>query len=340
MIRSLRTSTLVVLAAATLLSAGCRSKKPVASEQAREGRDRELLSEGIKEMQDGKLIRSRLLLETIVNTYPDSQFLPVTKLAIADSYYREGSFSSMNQAEVEYREWLTFFPKHELADDVTMKLAEIHMRQVQAADRDTTHAKLAEKQLLKLLADYPGTDLKERAEAQLWEVREILGMHELKVARFYYNQRQAYKAVASRSQEILDKYPGFSRSDEALYLLGISMFEQEDTDESIKYFQRLVKFYPESVYHDEAVSYLKRLDAEIPEAAPEAERPKPLGAQPGMVGRLMETISHPRLDYINKDGVLFKKDDTPEQALEKAVKFSPADDKAAKLTSTEPPSTK
>src|SRR4051794_15589338 len=123
MIRSLRYSTIVLLAAVAVFSAGCRDKKPVASEQAREGRDRELMSEGIKEMQGGKLVRSRLLFETIVNTYPDSPLLPVTKLAIADSYYREGSFSSMNQAEVEYREWLTFFPKHELADDVVMKLA-------------------------------------------------------------------------------------------------------------------------------------------------------------------------------------------------------------------------
>lgn len=320
--RSLRTLAVFSLAAAAVLSAGCHDKKPVASEQAREGRDRELLSEGIKEMQDGKLIKSRLLLETIVNTYPDSPFLPVTKLAIADSYYREGSFSSMNQAEVEYREWLQFFPKHELADDVVMKLAEIHMRQVQAPDRDTTHAKLAEKQLLKLLSDYPGTDLKERAEAQLWEVREILGMHELKVARFYFNQRQAYKAAASRTKEIIDKYPGFSRSDEALFLLGVSMFEQEDTDEAITYFQRLAKFYPQSQYYDDTVNYLKRLDAEVPAAAAEAERPKQLGEAPGIVSRVIETISHPRLDYISKDGVLFKKDDTGEQALEKAVKFS------------------
>jgi len=322
MTRSLRFSVLIVLAAAVALSAGCHDKKPVASEQAREGRDRELFTEGIKEMQQGHLIRSRLLFNTLVNTYPDSPFLPVTKLAVADSYYREGSFSSMNQAEVEYREWLQFFPKHELADDVVMKLAEIHMRQVQAPDRDTTHAKLAEKQLLKLLADFPSTDLKDRAESQLWEVREILGMHELKVARFYFNQRQAYKAAASRSQEIVDKYPGFSRSDEALFLLGVSMFEQEDTESAITYFQRLVKFYPESQYHEDAVAYLKRLDAEVPEAAPEGDRPKPHGEDPSFMTRMMETISHPRLDYISKDGVLFKKDDTTEQAMEKAAKFT------------------
>lgn len=326
MIRSIRILSLIVLAMAVALSVGCRGEKKskVAAEEAREGRDRELFSEGIREMQDGKYVRSRLLFNTLVNTYADSPLLPVTRLAIADSFYREGSYSAMNQAEVEYRDWLQFFPKHELADDVVMKIAEIHMRQVQAHDRDTTHAVLAEKQLLRLLREFPATDLKERAENQLWEVREILGMHELSVARFYFKQRQAYKAAAARSKEVVDKYPGFSRSDEALYLLGISMFEQEDTEEAIKYFSRLCRYYPSSEFYNDAKDYLTRLDAEVPEAAPEGERPKPVGESPGLVTRVLETISHPRLDHISKDGVLFKKDDTREQALEKAMAFTAA----------------
>ena len=323
--RLFRTTMLLTLAAAVALSAACGDKKTkVAAEEAREGRDRELLSEAINEMQDGKYVRSRLLFNTLVNTYADSPLLPVTKLAIADSFYREGSYSSMNQAEVEYRDWLQFFPKHELADDVVMKIAEIHMRQVQAPDRDTTHAVLAERQLLRLLRDFPNTDLKERAEAQLWEVREILGMHELKVARFYFKQRQAYKAAAARSKEIIDKYPGFSRSDEALFLLGVSMFEQEDTEEAISYFTRLCRYYPQSEYYEEAKDYLTRLDAAVPEPAPEGERPRPAGETPGLVTRVIETISHPRLENISKDGVLFKKQDTREEALEKAMKFTAA----------------
>ncbi len=314
-----------VMLALVLSTLACGDKKPVvATEEARAGRDKELLNEGIKEMQSGHYTKSRLLFNTLVNTYPDSPLTAASKLAIADGFYREGTFSSMNQAEVEYRDWLQFFPKHDLADDVTMKIAEIHMRQVQAPDRDTTQATLAERQLLKLLQDYPNTELKERADAQIWEVREILGMHELKVARFYFKQREAWKAAAARSRTIIDKYPGFSRSDEALYLLGVSLFEQEDTEEATTYFTRLCKYYPNSEYYEDSVAFLKRLDAPVPEAAPDNERPKPLGESPGLVGRLFETISHPHLDFIDKDGVLFKKNDSAEVALERALKFSAA----------------
>ena len=44
--------------------------------------------------------------------------VPLAKLLVADSFYREGGSSNLAQADVEYREWLQFFPQHPLADDV------------------------------------------------------------------------------------------------------------------------------------------------------------------------------------------------------------------------------
>lgn len=335
MIRMLRLSMVLVLAIAAGLTAACGDKETkVASEEAREGRDRELLAEGIKEMQKGHYTQSRLLLNTLINTYPDSSLLPVTKLAVADSYYREGSTSAMNQSEIEYRDWLQFFPRHELADDVMMKIAEVHMRQVQASDRETTHARLAERQLVKLLEQYPQTELKERVESQLYEVREVLALHELKVARFYQKQRQAWKAVSWRTQEIIDNYPDFSMMDEALYLRGVAMFEQEDADEAILSFTRLAKYYPESEYYGETVDFLKRLDAEVPEAATDAERAQRREG-PGVFGRVWGAIARPRIENIDKDGVLFKKEDTVDAAIERALKFSVAQNtEASGLTTT------
>jgi outer membrane protein assembly factor BamD len=321
---SIRPFALALIAAAALFTAACGGGKAtkIASEEAREGRDKALLQEGITELQKNHYTRARLLFNTLINTYPDSTLLPVAKIALADSYYREGKFSSMNQSEVEYRDWLQFFPKHELADDVLMKIAEVHMRQVQAPDRDPTHAKLAERQLLKLLQEFPETELKSRAEAQLWEVREILGMHELKVARFYFTHRQAYKASADRTKEVIEKFPGFSRTDEALYILGVSMFEQEDTEQAIDYFSRLARYYPQSDYFEDTVNYLKRLDAPVPEPAPESERPALNAKTPGLMTRVLENISHPRFDNISEDGVLFSRGEDAQQAFERALAFS------------------
>jgi outer membrane protein assembly factor BamD len=322
------------MTAIVAVSAACGDKETkVTSEEAREGRDRELLSEGIKQLQRGRYDESRLLLLTLINTYPDSQLLPVTKLAVADSYYRQGSTSNLNQSEVEYRDWLQFFPRHELADDVMLKIAEVHMRQMQNSDRDITQAKLAERQLVRILEQYPSSELKERIEGQLFEVREVLALHELKVARFYAKQRQAYKAVAWRTQEILDNYPTFSMMDEALFLRGVAMYEQEDAEEAIANFTRLVRYFPSSQYRDDAISYLQRLDAEVPEAAPESER-REQRSPDGFFARVYEVIGHPRIDNIDEDGVLFKKADTVEAATERAMQFSVAPGGTTSVTST------
>jgi len=73
------------------------------------GRDRVLFEEAAKEVRKGNHETGRLLFSTIINTYPDSGFLPLAKLAIADSFYLEGTTASLIQAAQAYLDWLTFF---------------------------------------------------------------------------------------------------------------------------------------------------------------------------------------------------------------------------------------
>ncbi|MFZ0750853.1 MAG: hypothetical protein WAM70_15930, partial [Pyrinomonadaceae bacterium] len=59
------------------------------------GRDRVLFITAAKEVRDGRHETGRLLFTTIINTYPDSRYLALAKLAIADSFYIEGTTSSL-----------------------------------------------------------------------------------------------------------------------------------------------------------------------------------------------------------------------------------------------------
>src|SRR5207237_3228636 len=104
------------------------------------GRDRVLFVEAAKEVRKNNYDTGRLLFSTIINTYPDSAFLPLAKLAIADSFYLEGTTSSLVQAAQAYLDWLTFFPTDPLADDAMLKVAESEMRRMGLSDRDITHA--------------------------------------------------------------------------------------------------------------------------------------------------------------------------------------------------------
>ena len=52
----------------------------------------------------------RLDLQTLLNTYPDSEYQMRAKLAIGDSWFKEGGSAAYTQAESEYKDFITFFP--------------------------------------------------------------------------------------------------------------------------------------------------------------------------------------------------------------------------------------
>ncbi|HKV38315.1 MAG TPA: outer membrane protein assembly factor BamD, partial [Blastocatellia bacterium] len=117
---------IIVTISLTLVACG-KPKNKVAVEQAKPGRDSELFKNGVSEIVKGHEDTGRILLQTIMNTYPDSPLVKTSKLAIADSFYLEGGSKNLAQAEAGYREFLQFFPNDPLADSVMLKIADIHM---------------------------------------------------------------------------------------------------------------------------------------------------------------------------------------------------------------------
>jgi outer membrane protein assembly factor BamD len=104
-----RTLWIVVLAAALL--AGCLGKKkpaPIAGTSAEP--DKVLFGKATEDIKHGRYTVGRLGLQTLINTYPDSEYLAKAKLGIGDSYYKEGGMAGLKQAIVEYKDFITFFP--------------------------------------------------------------------------------------------------------------------------------------------------------------------------------------------------------------------------------------
>jgi outer membrane protein assembly factor BamD len=238
------------------------------------GRDRELFIVATREVRKRNFDVGRLLFQTIITTYPDSPYLPMAKLAVADSFYLEGTTSALIQAISAYADWLTFFPTHPLADRVVLKIAESEMRQIGLPDRDPTRARRAEVRLKALLANYPSSVLKQDAELRLEEVQNNLGTHNLIIANYYYtlsvDQRKGgLKGAQSRYREIIDKYPGFGNMDEVLFKLANTYLVEEETDEAARYFQRIVADYPNSSYVEKSKEQLELIGASIPQPNPE-----------------------------------------------------------------------
>jgi len=218
---SRRTPIIVVLGLLLVFTAACTNKKsanPLANVGSKQP-DKVLFDKAMDAMRHNRFDVARLTLQTLINTYPDSEYVARAKLAVGDSWYAEGGTASLAQAEQEYSDFIVFFPNMPEAAEAQLKIANIHYEQMEKADRDYTHAKRAEDEYRKMILQFPDSKLVPEAKQRLLEVQEVLAEREFEIGRFYY-LRMSYPASIARLQSLVNKYPLYSRADEALYLLG------------------------------------------------------------------------------------------------------------------------
>ena len=193
-------------------------KNPIAAVDSKQP-DKILFDRAMEAMKQGKYDVARLTLQTLINTYPDSEYVARAKLAVGDSWYAEGGSAAMTQAENEYKDFITFFPNMPEAAEAQLKIANIHYREMDKPDRDFTHALRAEEEYRNLITQFPDSKLVPDAKKRLLEVQEVLAEREYRIARFYF-MRQSYNAAVARFQTLIDTYPLYSSSDDALFMLG------------------------------------------------------------------------------------------------------------------------
>ena len=257
--------------AALVMVTGCGRDpydNPIANNS--EQPDKILFDRAIADIEKHRYDLGRITLQTLINTYPDSEYIAKSKLAIADSWYREGTSHALAQAEAEYKDFITFFPTMEESAESQMKICRIHYEQMEKPDRDNTHSMKADTECRQMLLQYPNSRYVPETEQMLREVQEVIADGEYRVGEFYA-KKGSYRAGANRLQAVTDHYPLFSKNDEALWLLGNTyerMGENFET-ETIAAYVKLVKDYPLSIYVDPAKEKLTAFNHQIPESDPQ-----------------------------------------------------------------------
>ena len=267
------------------LNLACTNKKvnnPLANVGSKQP-DKVLFDRAMDAMKHNRFDVARITLQTLINAYPDSEYIARAKLAVADSWYAEGGGTALTQAEIEYKDFETFFPNMPEAAEAQLKIANIHYQQMEKPDRDYTHAMRAEDEYRQLILQYPDNKkVVAEGKQRLMEVQEVIAEREFRVGRFYY-LRQSYPASIARLRSLLDKYPLYSQADEALYLLGqayegeIAMVRskpgnetskarliEEFTKEAADAYSRILIRYPMMNRTDDAKARLQALHAPVP----------------------------------------------------------------------------
>jgi outer membrane protein assembly factor BamD len=181
--------------------------------------DKQLYDKAEIAVKRGRFDVARLDLQTLLNTYPDSQYMMRAKLAIADSWYREGGTAALTQAEQEYKDFITFFPNAPEAAEAQMRVGDIYFRQMDKPDRDYAKAVHAEEEYRLMLQQFPDSPLTKAAKQRLREVQEVLATREASIAGFYAT-RENWPATIARYQTVADTYPQFSHTDDVLIGMG------------------------------------------------------------------------------------------------------------------------
>lgn len=232
--------------------------------------DKILYDKAMDAIKHGRHEVGRLSMQTLINTYPDSEYLAKAKLAIADSYYKEGGTANATQAIQAYQDFDVFFPMLPEAAYAQLQVAMAHFRQMEKPDRDRTQALEAEDAFQTFLQKYPKDPLADKAAQHLREVQEVLAEGDFRIGYFYYTTRGDKRAAASRLASLVNRYPLYSKADRALWMLGNIWEGTEKKELAAPYYARIVREYPLSPLVPQAKDKLKELKAPVPQADPKA----------------------------------------------------------------------
>jgi outer membrane protein assembly factor BamD len=183
--------------------------------------DKQLYDKAEAQIKSGHYDVGRLDLQTLLNTYPDSQYQMRAKLAVADAWYKEGGAAALTQAEQEYKDFITFFPNVPEAAEAQLRVGDIYFKQMDIPDRDYDKGMHAEAEYRTMLKQYPDAPkaLLEETRQKLREVQEVLATREASLGAFYASHNNWAAAIA-RYQTVIDTYPLYSHMDDVLIGVG------------------------------------------------------------------------------------------------------------------------
>jgi outer membrane protein assembly factor BamD len=240
----------VLLGIGLLLVAGCAWFRPTPTPILPAD---ELYKLGSENLEKRLYEDSRQNFKKIVERYPDSPFAPRARFLTGEAYYREADFG---KAIREFDLFMSFYPRHEIADLVQYRLAMAYYDQMKPIEQDQAPTTKAIEQFKKLVKDYPESRYATDALARIDICRGRLAQKELWVANYYFTQGNPGGA-RQRLELILKEYPRTLVIPETLWLLADVNLREGKTAEATGLLQRLSAEYSYTDYGRRAAQRLR-----------------------------------------------------------------------------------
>jgi outer membrane protein assembly factor BamD len=240
--------------------------------------DQVIWEAGHKAYEKKQWENARQHFRRIIDGFPNSQFGPQARLALADSYFLEGGTANYVLSAGSYREFLTFYPSHPRSDYAQYQVGESFYKQRNGPDRDQTATTQALEEYERVLQYYPNSQQVKPAQARVTELRQNLARAEFLAGYFYQRTRQAPRAAIARYEGILRDYPEYKQMDEVLFRLAQALADSGRLGEALPHLDRMLKEYPGSEFAADArklQTSLQNLPAPAPVPTPPIPTPSP-----------------------------------------------------------------
>jgi len=226
----------MLLASLLLVASGCGWLRPAPTPILPAD---ELYSSGETELDAKRYEQARENFTKIVERHPNSSYAPRARFLIGEAYYREAEF---DKAIKEFESFLSFFPRHQIADLVQYRLAMSYYDQVKPVEQDQGLTQKALDQFKKLVKEYPESRYATEALAKVDVCRGRLAQKEVWVANYYITQGNP-SAARQRLELVLKGYPRTLVIPETLFLLADVNFYEGKTAEALDLLRRLSSEY-------------------------------------------------------------------------------------------------
>lgn len=240
----------ILLGVGLLLAAGCSWLKPTPTPILPAD---ELYKLGEENLDKRLYEDARQNFKKIVERYPESSFAPRARFLLGEAYYREAEF---DKAIKEFEVFMSFYPRHQIADLVQYRLAMAHYDQVKPIEQDQTVAARALDQFRKLVKEYPESRYATDSLAKIDICRGRLAQKEVWVATYYFNQGNA-GAARQRLELVLREYPRTLVIPETLWLLANVNLREGKPEEARALLRRLEQEYAHTEFGRRAVQRLR-----------------------------------------------------------------------------------
>ena len=242
--------------------------------------DQAIWDAGQKALQRKDWISARQLFRRIIDGFPQSPHGAEARLAVGETYVKEGNSTSDLLAVGAYREFLTLYPSHPKSDYAQFQVAEAYFRRRNGPDRDQTDTREAVAEYQRLLDLYPESPLAEQARERITEARQNLARAEFLAGYFYQRTRELCRASIARYEVVLKEYPDYRALDEVLFRLAECLQASGRGAEALPHLGRLLEEYPKSSWAEPAKQLMAAPAAATPAPSPAPKAPSPVPQRP------------------------------------------------------------